>query len=363
MPDRILAVKLADLGDVLNITPALRALRESYPHARLDVLVNPHTASILTGSGLVDEVVIFPKTRFEGLTALKPTSWRPLARYLRGLRERQYDTVINFHHLTTAMGRLRQRFLLRSVAAPTMVGLDNGHGSWLTVRVEDKGFGAMREVEYWLALARALDASATDLSLHLPLDEAEQARADALLTQFGLQEQSFVVLHPGSGGYSLARRWDPPKFAALAAAIYRRHQLPAVVVGTDEDDVAAVIAAGDSPLVDLSGKTTFRELAGVLRRARVFVGADSGVMHLAAAARTPLVAIFGPTNHRAWAPWTPYSPSRVVRLDLPCSPCAYVGHRVGQRQGCPQRTCLANLSVDQVLAAVEDVLSETNVTH
>jgi len=89
------------------------------------------------------------------------------------------------------------------------------------------------------------------------------------------------------------------------------------------------------------------------------VGADSGVMHLAAAARVPVVAIFGPTNHRAWAPWTPYSPSRVVRLDLNCSPCAYVGHAVGQREGCAARTCLADLTVDHVLAAVEALLDET----
>jgi heptosyltransferase-2 len=356
MPERILAIKLADLGDVLNITPALRALRQTFPDARLDALVNPHTAMILQGSGLVDEVVLFPKTQFEGWTALKPPAWGPLARYMRMLRARRYDTVVNFHHLTTRMGRAKQRALVSATGAKTVVGLDNGRGRWITHPVEDRGFGAMREVEYWLALARKLDATSTDLSLHLPLNDTEQARADALLADAGLSDTPFVVLHPGSGGYSLARRWDPPKFAALAAALQRRHNLPAVLVGTPDDDVASVLAAGDSPLIDLSGQTTFRELAGVIQRAQVFVGADSGVMHLAAAARTPVVAIFGPTNHRAWAPWTPYSPSRVVRLNLPCSPCAYDGHSVGQREGCVARTCLADLTVDQVLAAVEELL-------
>ena len=355
-PSRILAIKLADLGDVLNITPALRALRQTYPDARLDALVNPHTAMILQDSGLVDEVVIFPKTQFEGLSALKPTAWAPLARYMRLLRARRYDTVVNFHHLTTRMGRAKQRTLVAATGAKTVVGLDNGRGRWLTHPVEDRGFGAMREVEYWLALAKKLDARATDLSLHLPLNDTEQARADALLAEAGLAHRPFIVIHPGSGGFSLARRWDPPKFAALAAALHRRHNLPAALVGAPEDDVAAVLAAGGSPLIDLSGRTSFRELAGVLRRARAFVGADSGVMHLAAAARTPVVAIFGPTNHRAWAPWTPYSPSRVVRLDLPCSPCAYVGHSVGQREGCAARTCLAELTVDHVLGAVEELL-------
>ncbi len=356
MPERILAIKLADLGDVLNITPALRALRQTFPNARLDALVNPHTAMILQNSGLVDQVILFPKMQFDGLAAFKPSVWLPLARYLWALRDQRYDTVFLFHHLTTRMGRARQRALVSATAAKTVVGLDNGHGGWITHPVVDQGFGAMREVEYWLALARAIGASATDLSLHLPLNSEEQDRADALLSESGLSHRPFVVMHPGSGGYSLARRWDPHKFAALAAALYRRHGLPSVLVGAANDDVDAVLAAGDSPLIDLSGRTTFRELAGVIRRAKVFVGADSGVMHLAAAARTPVVAIFGPTNHRAWAPWTPYSPSRVVRLDLPCSPCAYVGHRVGQREGCATRTCLADLTVDQVQDMVEDLL-------
>jgi len=81
-------------------------------------------------------------------------------------------------------------------------------------------------------------------------------------------------------------------------------------------------------------------------------------MHMAAAMKTPIVAIFGPTKHEAWAPWTPNSPSEFVRLGIPCSPCAYVGHSVGQRHGCAERTCLADLSVLQVLSTAERVLKQ-----
>lgn len=356
MPEKLLAIKLADLGDVLNITPALRALRQTYPQARLDALVNPHTTMILQDSGLVDEVIPFPKTAFEGARVFLPTAWGVLGQAMRQLRARNYDTVINFHHLTTRLGRVKQRTLIAATGAKTVVGLDNGHGSWISHPVPDKGFGHQPEVAYWLALAKMLNAQSNDLSLHCPLNDAEQARADAALAQIGLLDAPFVAMHPGSGGFSLARRWEAEKYAALAAALYRRYQLPTVLVGTPDDDIAAVLAAGRSPLYDLSGRFSFRELAGVLTRARAFVGADSGVMHLAAAARTPVAAIFGPTNHRAWAPWTPYSRSRVVRLDLECSPCAYVGHVVGKREGCAKRTCLAELSVGQVLEAVETLL-------
>lgn len=361
-PRRLLAIKLADLGDVLNITPALRALRHRFPQARIEALVNPHTAPVLQGSPLVDEVVVFPKTDFEGLSVLRPRAWHPLLAHLVALRRRGYDTIVNFHHLTTALGRLKQRLLIAATGAGVTVGLDNGHGRWFTHPVPDEGFGARREVEYWLALAARLGAVHPDTSLHLPVSAADHAAAAARLAQVGLNPQGFVVLHPGSGGYAPARRWEPPKFAALAVALYRRYGLPAVVVGTATDDVPAVLAAGRSPLHDFSSRLTIRELAAVIARAALFVGADSGVMHIAAAMGTPLVAIFGPTNPLAWAPWTPRSPARVVRLGISCSPCAYVGHRVGRRHGCPERACLADLDVAEVLAAASELLADRRVT-
>lgn len=355
-PRRILAVKLADLGDVLNITPALRALRQSFPQARIDVLVNPHTAVLLQDSALLDGVVIFPKTNFEGFDALRPSRWTPLIRHLAALRGQRYDTVVNFHHLTTPLGRAKQRLLVGLSGAQVTAGLDNGHGAWFTHTVRDEGFGFKREVEYWLALAASLGASSDDLSLDLPISAADKDEAARHLAAAGLEQRSFAVLHPGSGGFSLARRWDPPKFATLAAELERRYGLASVLVGGASDGVEAVLAAAESPLIDLSRRFTIQQLAAVLASCRLFVGADSGVMHIAAAMRAPLVALFGPTNHLAWAPWTPYSPSRVVRLGIPCSPCAYVGHSVGWRHGCLERTCLANLDASQVMAAVEGVM-------
>ncbi len=359
-PRRLLAIKLADLGDVLNITPALRALRQSFPQTRIDALVNPHTAVLLRHSTLVDEVVVFPKTSFEGLSALHPTHWAPLLQNLGVLRRRGYDAVVNFHHLTTPLGRAKQHLLIALSGAQTTVGLDNGYGGWFTHPVRDEGFGLKREVEYWLALAASLGATAADTSLDLPISAGDEAVAEDLLAAAGLGKRPFAVLHPGSGGFSLARRWDPPKFAALAAELERRHGLASVLVGGADDGVEAVLAAAPSPLFDLSKRLSVHQLGAVLARARLFVGADSGVAHIAAAMRTPLVAIFGPTNHLAWAPWTPQSPSRVVRLGIPCSPCAYVGHAVGQRHGCAARTCLANLDVWQALAAAESVLGEAD---
>jgi heptosyltransferase-2 len=98
-------------------------------------------------------------------------------------------------------------------------------------------------------------------------------------------------------------------------------------------------------------------LAALLRRARLVVANDSGVAHLAAAVDTPLVAVFGPSNHRAWGPYPPRAADRVaVREPLACSPCIHRGHRFGTPAGCPARTCLDLVDVERVAAAAAEVL-------
>jgi N-acetylglucosaminyldiphosphoundecaprenol N-acetyl-beta-D-mannosaminyltransferase len=160
-----------------------------------------------------------------------------------------------------------------------------------------------------------------------------------------------VVVHAGSGGYSRARRWEPAKFAAVADRLAAERGLPLALVGGAGDDTAAVKAALRAPALDLSGQTTVGQLAAVLERAAVFVGADSGVMHLAAAAGAPVVAVFGPSNHQAWGPWTPQGRAIVARSAPECSPCSYVGHGVGLREGCAARTCMKLVTADQVAEA------------
>jgi heptosyltransferase-2 len=169
----------------------------------------------------------------------------------------------------------------------------------------------------------------------------------------GLGPESLVAIHPGSGGYAPARRWEPVKWAAVADALIRRYRAQIVLVGTPADGAEAVQAGMAGAALNLAGRTTLPQLAAVLAQCDLFLGADSGVMHLAASVDLPVVALFGPSNHLAWGPWTPENPSTVVRLGLRCSPCSYVGHSVGARAGCWHRSCMADMQPEQVLAAVD----------
>ena len=374
MARRILVVKLADIGDLLTVTPALRAIRELHPGVTVDLLSTPHSADVIRGLTSIDHLVLFQKRLFDSTRALiRPRSLAEAVRLGVRLRGARYDSVLVCHHLNTRYGSLKYAALALAAGAPRRLGVDNGLGrAWfLTDRTPDSGFGALHEVDYWLKVAELLDpAKPIEAGRYLPEvgppDEGDGAVASALPAFAG----PTVAVHPGSGAFSVARRWPVERFAEVARALVRRQGARIVVVGgPDEVDLARGLAGQvDGPTTVLAGRTSLRQLAGVLRRCDLFVGNDSGLMHLAVAARTPVVAVFGPTNHRAWGPygfaeWQPGMldapegvSSLVVRVGLPCSPCLYRGYSLGNPAGSPGRECLALVPTRPVIGAAEALL-------
>ncbi len=363
-PRRILVIKLADLGDLLTATPTLRALRNRFPSAEITALVTPHTAGLLIGNDAVDHVRTFPKAWVDQpWSLLNPlrlgAALAKAARLALHLRGDHFDTVVLLHHLMTAAGAMKYRALLAATGAPVRIGL-GGRPGLLTASVPDLGFGARHEVEHWLEVVKILGAQNDAPRMELHLTEAEQAEGDRWWADRNLAPERTAVLHPGSGAFSLARRWAPERFAAVGDALARDGLQVVINAGPGEDSVAAAVAgAMSAPAILLQGLESPRKLAAVLRGARVFVGNDSGVMHIAATMGVPTVGVFGLTNHRAWGPYPPEE-HRVVRLDLPCSPCAYVGHGLGTPDGCPARTCLVELGPDPVIAATRELLGATS---
>jgi heptosyltransferase-2 len=381
-PDaRILVVKLATIGDLLLATPALRALRETYPRARIDLLVTPASAGLLDGWEVIDNVIVLDKYLFDYPQQLlkNPRNLLKLPLLWRSLHGGKYDAVILMHHLTLFFGRLKHQVLMRATGARWRVGLDNGHGWFLNVRVKDGGFGAMHEADYCLALAQALGASTGDRRLTLPLGEAERQQARELVcgtsTATDGDETStahpVIAMHPGSGGYSTARRWSPRRFAQLADTLYSEFGGQLLLVGGPEEaalhqQIMHMMQSG-MPARSFAGKGSIKVSGAVLELADLFIGNDAGPMHLAAAVGTPTIAIFGLSNAQAWGPYTGSASGQhggrveVVKLDLPCMPCFYRGHDLGTPEGCMTRDCLAMLGVEQVAAAARRMLREAPV--
>jgi lipopolysaccharide heptosyltransferase II len=375
-PDaHILVVKLAGIGDLLLATPALRELRATYPQARIDLLVTPDSAGLLDGWEVINNIIVLDKYLFDRpqQMVIHPSVMLRLASLWNTLRGGHYDAVLLLHHLTLPFGRLKHQALMRATGAKWRVGLDNGHGWFLNVQVPDKGFGAMHEAEYNMAIAAAVGASIHNKKLHVPLSEAERAQAHLLVYEEPASKTHrapLIAFHPGSGGYSTARRWEPERFAQLADRLFSAVGGQLLLLGGPEEaalhqQIMSMMQSA-MPVRSLAGKGNIKIAAAVLELVDLFVGNDSALMHLSAAVGTPTVAIFGLSNFKAWGPYTGDTTQKratVVHLDLPCMPCFYHDHLLGTPEGCATRDCLAQLGVDPVAVAARRMLKENETWH
>lgn len=379
-PQRILVVTLADLGDALLTTPALCALRAAFPTARIDVLTTPVGAAMLRHEPAIDQVIVFEKHRFDyPRQAFRWSNVAYVRRLWRELHAARYDTCVMLHHFSLWFGTLKYAALAYASGAPRRVGLDNGRGFFLTERVADQGFGARHQVEYWLDVVALLGAQRGDRSPRFPLPAEAQQRAARIL---GTNDpaQTLIALHPGTGAYAPARRWPPDRWGALADALID-DGATVVLVGGREEAALRQAALGAmrhrERVIDLGGQTSLEELAAVLADCTLFVGNDSGLGHLAASVGTPVVSVFGPTDPRAYGPYAApgwereqslangvdifrAGPHTALKAAIACSPCIYRGHNLGTPHGCPDRTCLQRIGVEQVRSLIARRLRELN---
>jgi len=351
---RFLLVQLADIGDLVSATPAISALREAFPQAQIDLFASRHAIPVMPPQ-LVDNIIIFEKDVFNATRAfLTSANLRTVLSFSR----QNYDTVIFFHHFTLKAGVFKFQFIARMSRAKQIIGLKNDNVNFLTDSVLDGGFGAKHQAQYWLDLVGLAGADSTP--------RPAQVHYEDYVDMIGFQTRPFavtqgvpkVVIHAGSGGYSTARRWIPERFAQVANQLKITYNAEIILVGKGEDDSDEVADMMHFEPTDLVGKTTLPQLADVIQHADLFIGADSGIMHIAAATGTPVVSIFGPSNFRAWHPWSVGGRASVLTSQVECSPCSYVGHSVGARDGCEARTCMKMITQHRVLDAAKRILDD-----
>lgn len=379
-PQQILVVKLFALGDMINITPALRALRERYPAARITVLATRGASPGLLGSPFVDDILIFDKTLFDSVGgSLSPRALLVGLRFALDLRRRRYDTLVLLHHLVTGWGTVKYCALAFWSGAKIRVGLDNGRGWFLTHRVRDDGFGAIDERRYWLRVVAALDAHSEDDRPHFTVTDTDRAAGRARLAAHPSNATGpIVAIHPTNGTYAPGRQWPAARFAAVADRLATELGARIVLVGVEVDLIGQVAALLDTPVLNLAGRTNLPTLAGMLQSADLLLGNDSSVAHLAAALGTPTLALFGPSNERAWAPWgagcvtlphvagempaLPDTHALAVRGAAPQAPCLYVGYGPGNPHGCPDCHCLDLIDVERIATLARHLLTRHGVT-
>ena len=322
---QILLVRLRLIGDVVFTTPAIRAIRRRFPEARLTYLVEAEAAPIVRGNPHLDEVLVVPRAR----------GVRRIGEDLglgRALAARGFDLAIDFH------GGPRASWLTWLSRARERIGYRVAGRTWMYTRAVARSRELLprHSVENQWDLLGALGipppTRAAD-PVEMADDEAARAAVDARLAAAGLDGSArLVVMHVSAG--NPFRRWPAESFASVAAALVSEEAASAVVLTSGPSEAGAAEAIGRrarelagpdrAPRVLRIGEVSLTELRALVGRAALYIGGDSGPLHVAGTTRTPVVGLFGPTLASRSMPWRdPAIASRAVEPEpLPCRPCA-----------------------------------------
>lgn len=339
---KILIIQPSRIGDVVFTLPALAAIRARYPHAWIGWVVDERCAPLLEGNPLIDEIIVFDRTRM---------SPGYLWRFARALRARRVDLSIDFHGLFKSAIHVLfagARFRIASASTNGMREL-----SWLFSREIPPARTPAHCVDRHLAAAAHIGCDIQNPSFAMTVDPEAARRVAQILSTAGITgEKPIIIVHPGGGW--LSRRWFPDRFAALITRLTRETAAQVILVGGKEggagerginEQIAGMVEGPG--LVDLTGRLTLQELIALLARSTVFVGNEAGPMHIATAVGMPVVAIIGPTDP---ARTGPYRGATVVRHAVACQPC--------RNRSCRDVRCMQSITVDEVYAAVAERIHE-----
>ncbi len=349
--DRILLLRLERIGDLLMTLEAIADVRRAWPDATIDLAVgswNAALARMIPGLSTIHVADLPWLSRGE-----QPTSWATLMGEARHWRSQHYALVLNFEP------DIRTNFLAWMTRAPIRVGHATGGGGAFLSRA-----GAYDSRSHVAENARRLVACAsgrppasaaplaTPTRLHVP--PSAVANAQALL---GDAARPWIGIHASGGRES--KQWHLDRFAAVGRALAAATGGTIVLTGGPGDQALVRQVAdqlGGTRMVSVAGAVSLPDLAGVLAALDVLVTGDTGPMHLAAAVGTPVVALFGPSDPRRYGPRA--SRERVVRVQLPCSPCGQVRlPPVRCRGHVPE--CMDGISVGAVVQHAMDLLTSS----
>ncbi len=345
-PASILLIRLSSLGDILHAFPAYRSLRETYPTARIDWLVESRMSFLLSVVPALDDILEID-TRLLRDRFWQRNPWIQTCRVLKGLRGRKYDLSIDFQ------GLLKTGVLSRLSGAQLRVGFagelvrERPAHLFYNRRVASPSKDA-HVVDLNLALARSAGGHQVPLTMDLEPSQQDTQAVTRRLEQDDLRR--FVIVNPGGGWPT--KRWSPSRFGELASKIGTDLGLPVVVTtAPGEEDLFREIAAQHrKPELLFDYRLPFLQLIPLIKRSSCLVAGDTGPFHLACVLGARVVGILGPTDPKRNGPWA--EGEEAVYQTLPCSFC--------YGRTCPTRNECMDIPVQDVFAAVERRISRAN---
>jgi len=321
---RILIIRIDGIGDMVLTLPAIKALRQRFPSARITVMTTQTTKDLFQGVSYVDEVIVYTK----GMD----------------VRALQVDLLFDFlddYPLTTAM-------LAYSIKARYRVGFDvKGRGAFFNIKVSPPR-AERHYVDAMLDLVAAVGARADERHPELVVNQEGQEGVAQFLRRNNIGREDVIVsIHPG--GTNWTSRWLPQRFAQVADHLAQRLHAKVIFIGAESDsnfmdEIKSTITSDVVFFID----QPLRNVIALIQKSNLLIGNNSGMLHIAGAVQTPTVSMMGPSLPKKWWPFG--DRNIVLRKDLPCIGCGKGYCRTHKHE------CMTLITVDEVLKAVNNQL-------
>lgn len=328
---RILLIRLRRIGDVVMTTPAITALREGFPKAKITYVIDEPYRELVEGHPDLDRVIVLPRH----------LGFKEFRKHMHQIRRDAYDVVIDFH------GGPRASLLTFFSGARLKIGYRIKYKNFIyDIKLpREPKEGYFHSVENHVNLVKALGTNPRSIpALSLPpptQSEAENIRR--FIQENALENTKIITLHISAGNEF--RDWGAERLARLITLLSQVPRVRIVLIGSREDRQAEeeIKKTSEAPFLSMVNRLNLRELRELVSLSSLFVGPDSGPMHIAATTTTPIVAYFGPTLPAHFGPWK--AQSTLLEKDFDCRPCR-------QRQ-CIHKDfrCLRTISPDEVTNA------------
>lgn len=327
--EKILVKGVNWIGDSLFMTPALSALRKGFPNSHISLVVNPWVREIFEGNPDFDEIITYDEKGEEKTLKGK-------IRFIHSLRNRNFDMGIIMQPRS-----YKAAFFVYLSKIPERIGYSHSLRDLLLTRIVKSPKTPVHAVDMFLNIVLSLGGEPARTEPYLARSPQADAWADRFLQERRVNRGELLIgINPGA--FKQCKRWPEPRYAELSDMMVKEFGAKVIIFQGPGEDKIAVRITNLMREKAIVANTSIKELAALTRRCKLFVGNDTGPMHVAAASGTPVIALFGPADPQRSRPRG--RDHIIIKKNLPCSPCS--------RIVCKELNCMKAITVEEVVQAV-----------
>ena len=348
-PKNILIIRLSAIGDVINVLPSLRLLRSHFPDSKITWLVEDRASEILTDHPDIDEVIIYPRKKWQSKIlkinkSLKIMS-EALAFYKR-LRGNHYDLVIDFQ------GNLKSAVMNLITGSGNRLGFGRGYCkefNYLSTQYQAYPEGRkIHRIEKNLSLLKELRIETKFMRPELPVSKEDEEYISKFINKHANPSLPIIIIHPGTSKFGSFKQWSASNYSLLADMILEKHDANIIFTwGPGElGEVDKIVKSMKHKALPACDTKSIKQLIALIKRATLFIGGDTGPLHIASIIDIPVVGIYGPKDPVIYGPYNDIA--IVIKKDIPCSPC--------KKRTCGDPICMTSILPEDVFCGAERLL-------